>query len=221
MTLKDLSVRKFVKLYEIQRDADGYETEVDKEVALLSVLHDKPEEYYLGMTLKEFAKAKAGLNIISVDSVEPKPERYIKANGRVYAPLYDFKKLTGGQFVDATRFCKDPEAIIENLPKILASFCVPTKRTLFGRKKLPYMSVDHEDVARDMEEASIYDAYSIALFFWAVWKGSLEITGDYLVKTAIAKKAKTGTEFSKAEAAGLLSILEAYGDGITARKISR
>lgn len=219
MTLQDVSVKKFIKLYSIHQ-SDEFGTELDKEIALLCALYDKPEQHFLNMNLKQLRAARRVLyNCISLDNVIPKPERYIKANGNVYAPCYKFNSsVSGGQFVDVTRFAKDPKEIINNLPKILASICVPTKRTLFVRHKRKYMAVPHEEVSEDMEQASIYDAYSIALFFWAVWNGLLQVTGDYLVKTAIAKKTTTGTDLTKAEAAGLLNILETFGDGITARK---
>lgn len=214
MTLKDLSVKKFIDLYDIQQ-ATFFETPIDKEIALLTCLFDKPEAFFLEMNLKEFTKWRNELNFISIDGVEPKPLRYIRANGRVYAPCYKFvSEVTGGMLVDSTRFASDKDKIIENLPQILASFCLPTKKTFYGRKKLKYnVDVPHEEAARDMEEANIFDAYSIALFFWAVWKGSLEVTGHSLVRKIIAKKKATKTPLTKEETEGLLHILQMSSGG--------
>jgi hypothetical protein len=215
--MKEITVKQFIAVMDILQD-EFYVTETDRDVALLACLTGKPEAYFLEMKLNEFKAWKNKLEVIDLDSIEAKAPKHLKVNGKTYAPIFDFRKLSAGQFVDVTTFCKDPEEIINNLPKILASLCVPTKRGLFGYKLQPYLSVEHEEVANDMLEASIIDAYGIALFFWAVWKGSLEITGDSLVREILKKKEATKTPLTKNETAGLLHILNLYGDGITAQK---
>lgn len=217
MTLKDLSVKRFQALYAITQEE--HETETDRDVALLVCLTGKPDEYFLNLSLDKFKDYRRVLEAFSLDKIQPKPAKYISANGKVYAPVYDFRKVTAAQFIDVTHFCKDPEAIIENLPQILASFCRPTKKTIFGRRVLPYDAEYHKEVSADMEQATIFDAYSIALFFWAVWNGSLQITGDYLVREILKKKTATKTKITTNEQAAILNILERYGDGITASKI--
>lgn len=220
MTLKEISVKKFIHLKDII-EAKHYESEIDREVALLVCLTGRPEEYFLSLSLSDFATWTRKADFLTLENVEGQAKKFIKANGNIYAPVYDFSQLTAGQLVDITHFVKDPDGIVENLPKILASFCLPTKRTLTGRKKLSYLSTPHHKVAEDMENASVLEAYSIAVFFWNVLKGFLETTGDFLVKTAITTKTAKGQTITAKERTALLTILSAFGDGITARKKSQ
>jgi hypothetical protein len=219
MTLKEISVKKFIHLKDII-EAKHFDTEIDKEIALLVCLTGKPEDFFLNLNMSQLKEWTRQTDFLSLEEIDGKPEKFIKANGNIYAPVYDFSALTAGQLVDITHFLKEPENLIFNLPKILASFCVPTKRTLTGRKKLKYLDVPHHKVAEDMEAASILDAYEIAVFFWTVLKSFLETTGDCLVKKMIATKTAKGEKITPTETKALLTILSAYGDGITARKKS-
>lgn len=213
MKFEQVTVKKFVDLFEIINDKSL--DAIGREAALLACLYDKEEDYFLSLPFPEFKKYSKSLDGFNLENIKPKAPKYLKANGKVYAPVYVFDKLTAGQLVDVMHFCKDPERIIENLTKILASISLPTKRGLTGRKLLSYGSIGHKVVAEDMEDVSIVDAYGIALFFWAVWGAFLESTGGYIVKTAIAMKAKTGAKLTAPEKAALLNILEVYGDGVT------
>jgi hypothetical protein len=220
MTLKELSVKKFLHLKDII-EAKHFDNEIDREIALLVCLTGKPEDFFLNLTMSDLRTWTRKTDFLSLEQIEGKPQRLIKANGNYYAPVYDFSKLTAGQLVDITYFLKEPENLLFNLPKILASFCLPTKRTLTGRKNLAYLSTPHEKVAEDMESASILDAYSIAVFFWNVLKGFLQSTGDCLVKTMIETKTAKGQTITPTETKALLTILLTFGDGITARKKSQ
>jgi hypothetical protein len=219
MRLKDLTVKKFIELSDIA-SADFFDTEVDREIALLVSLTGNTKKFYEGMDMPEFRKHSEGLGFLNRLHAESKPaaQPFIKANGKVYAPVYEFGKLTAGQFVDAVHFFKDRDNIISNLPKILASICVPTKRGVMGRRLLRYGSVSHAEVAADMESASIMDAYAISVFFWDVWNAFLRDTGAYMVTKILEAKKEKGEEITPTEEKIILSILEVYGDGITAPK---
>ena len=218
MTLKNISVRKFIELFDII-SSDIYDTETDRDVAVLVCFTGKPEEHFLNMTMANFRKEANRLAFLKLENIKPEAKKFIHANGKTYAPVYNFNKLTAGQFVDVVSFAKEPTKIIENLPKIMAALCVPTRRKMNGKRKLlPYGSVSHAEVVADMENASIYDAYSIAVFFWNVWTVLLEDTGDYLVRETLAAKMMQNKTLTTDEVTALLNILEVYGDGITARK---
>ena len=164
MTLKDISVKKFILINEIIT-SNHYTTEIDKEIDILSELHSKSEDFFLNLSLPKFKSYLEGLEFLKLDNVTPAALKYIKANGKTYAPIYDYAKLTAAQFIDVTHFAKDTENFISNIPKILASICVPTKRTLTGRQLLKYDSEKHSQISEDMEAANMYDAFAIAVFF--------------------------------------------------------
>lgn len=218
--MHDITVNKFIALNDILT-ASHYESEIDRNIDLLACITGKDREYYESLTMHAYKKECERLAFLTLESIEGKPKRYIKANGKIYAPIYDFRKLTAGQLVDVTHFTKESAKIIDNLPKILASICVPTKKTFTGRKKLPYLSTEHEDVAADMGKASFFDAYSIALFFWAVYNGSMQIIGNSLVKKILAKKKAANQKLTEQERAAILTILKMYGGGITVPNVSQ
>lgn len=220
MQLKDITIKQFIAITDIAKNG-RYSNEIERDTAILQVLTGKPEKYFEDMSLTEFKKLTNGLGEITLAGIDANAKKYIKANGKIYAPVYNFGKLTSGQFIDATHFLKDQDSLIENLPKILASICVPTKRGLFGRKLLKYGAEDHADVAANFEEALIVDAYGISVFFFNVWINFLSNTGAYMVKTMIANAEKTKTPLTKAQTEILLNILEVYGDGTIARKKSQ
>lgn len=211
-----LSIRKYIELNEII--TAKYTDEIDREIDLLTCLTGKPAEYFLNLNLHQWNKERAILQALNLDNITAKPAKYITANGNTYAPVYNFSKLTAGQLVDITHFLKEPEKLIPNLPQIMACFCLPTKRGLFGRKTLKYLTVPHSEVSKDMESANIFDAYAIAVFFYLVLRGFLSNTAGYLTKKTIAAKAATGKELTTAETTALLAILELFGDGITQAK---
>jgi len=218
MTLNDISVKKYIALCGILK-SNSYPDAIDREVALLSCLTGKSEDFYLNLTLSELSKCSKEFDFIKLDTVEAKPTRFINANGKMYAPVYDFSKLSAGQFADATySLVMDAGDIIENIPKILASICIPTKSGLFGRKLLKYGSIDRNTVIEDMEAASILDAYSIATFFRNAWDAFMINGGHLLISEAIRKKDEAGTPFTGEEKAAMLVILEAYGDGVVRNK---
>lgn len=216
MTLKEISIKKYIELKAII-EAKHFEDEVDREVALLSCLTGKDEQFFLNLNLFDWRKQREQLEILNLENIEGKAAKYITANGNIYAPVYDFSKLTAGQLVDITHFLKEPEKLIQNLPLILASFCLPTKKTLFKRKTLNYLSVPHSKVAEDMESASIFEAYSIAVFFYLVLNKFLQNTAGYLTTKTIQSKTAKGAKLTTEETKALLAILEMFGGGTIQR----
>lgn len=216
MDINTLSVETYIQAVNIIQ-ANHYESEIDREIEILSCLTGKSEEYYSNMLMSDFKKARNKVAFINIDNIAAVSPRYIKANGKTYAPVYEFDRLTAAQLLDVTHFIKDATQIVNNLPQILASICVPTKQTLRGRKLLPYLAVSHKQVAEDFKKASIVDGYGVAVFFYQVWKSLIETTGGYLVREVLRSKTTRLTEMEKA---GLLNILQMYGDGTTPLSVS-
>ena len=133
-----------MELFEIIQ-SDFYDNEIDREIDLLSCYTGKPEDYFLNLKMADFKKQSDKLVFLELKNITPEAKKYIKANGRTYAPIYNFHNVTTKQYVEIISFAKEPTKIIENLAKILASICVPTKLTISGkRKNLTYVTLSHK-----------------------------------------------------------------------------
>lgn len=173
MTLKDISINKFNVIQELI-NSNHYTIEIDREIDILAEVYEKKEDYFLNLSLLKFKKFTEKLAFLKLENIQPAPLKYIKANGKIYAPIYDFTKLTAAQFIDITHFAQGKENFLLNLPKILASICVPTKLTLRGRKSLNYDSANHATISQNFEAANIYDAFAIAIFFCTILENFLK-----------------------------------------------
>lgn len=99
---------------------------------------------------------------------------------RRYKVLYEFTKLTAGQFIDALNETKDQGEHIMRLNRILAAISVPV-----GKK---YGDVPLDEVAEDMLKVGIMEAQAISLFFCEVWNNFLKGIPTYLAKRVRKRK---------------------------------
>jgi hypothetical protein len=212
--MSKVSVAQFVEINRVLNKS--YETEIERDIAIMSILSGKPEDYFERLTLRELRESREAIAIPDINKVSA-PKKYLRAGKRTYAPVFMFNELTASQYIDATSFIKgadiDANIIIESLPEILASICVPTRRSLTGRKRLKYLAINHKTVAEDMRSADIMESYAIAVFFSNVLITFLKVTGDYLALKMIEGKAATKTTLSKAEKAALSTIIAKLGVG--------
>lgn len=177
-----ITVGKFQQLYDIIQ-GQNFDSELDRQIYLLSCLDERPVDYYEAMRVQDLlqeVKRTAFLHAGDVPRVEPK--RYLHAGGKVFRPVFDFRDLCAGQFIDALSVAKTPEEHILNLNRMLAAICLPTKRGLFGRKTLKYGDTPFDEVAECMLETNILEAQAIALFFYRAWTDFLESMPGYLEK---------------------------------------
>jgi hypothetical protein len=177
-----LTVAQYQAVYAIITD-QSFENEVDRQIHLLSCLFGQSVEHYEAMLFtalqKEIERTRF-LNTKSIPSV--KPPRFIKINGRVYQPVYDFRYLAAGQFIDAVTCVKDITEQIPNMHRMLAAICRPITRGVLGNKIGKYGDVPFTQVAEDMKEVPFLQAYAIAVFFWNVWETFLQGMPDFLEK---------------------------------------
>jgi hypothetical protein len=90
---------------------------------------------------------------------------------------------TAGRYVEGVEFGKD---LIGNMDKILASCVQPM--TWYGKVK-DYDPKKHKQYAADMRNVSFEDAYSVAVFFYHLFRELMRASQPYMMQEAILKGA--------------------------------
>ncbi|WP_343668717.1 hypothetical protein [Chitinophaga sp.] len=185
-----VTVGQFQQLYDIQQG--NFELEVDRQVHLLSCLDGKPIEHYESMLLTDLMKECERTKFLSIGDVPVIPTpREITVNGQVYRPLYEFRDVVAGQFIDVMSVAKTPDENILNLHRMLAAICRPVK----DKKIQSYGSIPFDDVAEAMLQLPIVQALAISNFFFDAWNRFLKVIPGYLERKM--KKGKRLTEMEQ------------------------
>ena len=174
----------------------------DQNMRLIAILNGWTDNQVDSLYIEEYAKEKAKIAFLS-DSIEGKPVKVIKVNGKRYKCIYDVRKLPSARYIESKIFSQD---LVGNLHKLAASMVIPMKKTIFGWKLDKYDASKHEDYANDMLEAKFVDVYHSIVFFYQVYRNWMEVTKDFL----IAKMMEVGKSHSEAkkEVQNLLNILD-------------
>lgn len=180
----------------------GIDDPTEQNMRLIAILNGWTDNQVDSLSVEEYAKEKAKIGFLN-DSIEGKPVKVIKVNGKRYKCVYDVRKLPSGRYIESKVFSQD---LVGNLHKLAASMVIPMKKTLFGWKLDKYDAGKHEDYANDMLEARFVDVYHSIVFFYQVYRNWMEVTKDFL----IAKMMEVGKSHSEAEkeVANLLNILD-------------
>lgn len=180
----------------------GIDDPTDQNMRLIAILNGWTDNQVDSLSVQEYAKEKAKLGFLN-DSIEGKPVKVIKVNGKRYKCVYDIRKLPSGRYIESKVFSQD---LVGNLHKIAASMVIPMKKTIFGWKEGKYDASKHEQYAEDMLEARFIDVYHSIVFFYQVYRNWMEVTKDYLI-TKMMEVGKSHSE-AKKEVQNLLNILD-------------
>lgn len=180
----------------------GIDDPTDQNMRLIAILNGWTDNQVDSLSVEEYAKEKAKLGFLN-DSIEGKPVKVIKVNGKRYKCVYDIRKLPSGRYIESKVFSQD---LVGNLHKIAASMVIPMKKTIFGWKEGKYDASKHEQYAEDMLEARFIDVYHSIVFFYQVYRNWMEVTKDYLI-TKMMEVGKSHSE-AKKEVQNLLNILD-------------
>lgn len=186
--------------------SENHDSELERDVKLLSLLSGKEEAYYDEMTMPEFNQHRAHLAFLDKLPVTETNE-VIKVNGKEYKICLDAFKLTAGQYTDLMHFSKQPNAFTSGLHLILACICLP-KNTGFKRGWQKYGDTNHSEVADNLLDANYLDCYNAAVFFWNLSSAFRTATVDYLTRE-LSGPMKT----EKEELRNQLTTLLNAGDG--------
>lgn len=113
---------------------EDHEDELSLSIALLSVITNKPIDYYENeIPLTELKSKLSGLKFLTN---KPKPKKLhskVNVNGKWFVFNLDLYSISAGQYIDLTEYVKDAKLIDENLHLILATLCEEVN--WWGKKK--------------------------------------------------------------------------------------
>lgn len=161
---KDLTIAKYQELYSV--DWEDME-EIDRQVAIISILSDKTEEEVLALPLTEYGKLAAQTEFLTREpNVKNRTPNKVKINGREYEVLKDINDMTAGQYIDYQQYLSLND-VTKYLPNLLSCFIIPK-----GKK---YGEYNVQDVIEDIRfNISVEEALNIAGFFMKKFRTSIE-----------------------------------------------
>ena len=165
---RDLPVGKYE---EIVRLCNEEMTEVDRKVAILSILTGKTEDEILKLPLPTFTEYSAKSRFLEKECPEnliPGVSRAYHLGGFVLLPVTDIRKITAAQFIDFQEFSKQKET---KMVEMLSCFLVP--RGMDYGEGYDVLEV-HQAIRDEMSVAEMLAL--IAFFFGKFIKSSRRIT---------------------------------------------
>lgn len=162
---RDLPVGKYE---EIVRLCDEEMTDVDRKVAILSVLTGLTEDEVLHLPLDKFSEYSARSRFLESECPEnliPGVARSYPIGGFVLVPVTDIRKITAAQYIDFQTFSKDRD---NRAVEMLSCFLVP--------RGCEYNDgYDVLDVHRAIrEEMSVAEMLALLAFFFGRFLTSTE-----------------------------------------------
>lgn len=179
-----ITVEQYQQIVSITQSKD---TEEEKVINVMSCLLDLTIRQIEDLTLQEFNKKAKEIAFVFSKEIPGKPEKYIKANGKIYFINYRIEKQRFAQYVEQLRFSQEP---MPNLHLLFASMVQPVKKVLFFKRVGKNDSNRHEEVSNDILKARFIDVYHTAVFFYRVFRGSIKLMKDYLKSELMEKGLK-------------------------------
>ncbi len=170
MTWNDITVQQFQAILKL-RDSDMEEW--DKVTEVIAILYNDTPTNIDNLTIAEYNARAEKVGKFLYTTPEGKAPKYIKANGKKYAPMYSFDKFTQRQFSEVVYYNQN---MLANIHLILASIVQPVK---FGFKR-KNKADDHALYADDLLHAPMGEVYGACVFFCKIYSSFLRATGDFL-----------------------------------------
>ena len=152
MELQNITIRQYQLINQIVKsDKD----ELDKEIAIASIITGKSEDDILSMPLPQVKELFSYAKLNEAES-NLKVNKYVYLKGKVYVGLTDLDKLTTGNYVDLKNFGKDD--FIGNLHNLLAILYKPLFAGKIDGKK-------HAKIAEAMLDAKLGQVAGLVFFY--------------------------------------------------------
>lgn len=144
---------------EIQDILKDQETDaIDKNVRLVGLLYDIPDEEAYDKPLNEFSEMLDAISWLGREPKVPGPAAGYSINGNNYIVCLNPQKIKTAQYIDFQAFSKDVQ---NNMPQVLACLMVPEGHTYNDG------GYEIEDVRKDIREGlRITHALALTRFFF-------------------------------------------------------
>lgn len=151
----NLPLGKYHQILQVSKDE--HLEELDKQVSILSILSDMPEDEILHLPIGEYRQmANASAFLADIDKNKHLVSKRYYFGGMELIPTTDYRKIETAQYVDFQTFAADVDA---NLVELVSVFLIPKG----CRYNEGYDILDVQKAIR--EEMSVTDALSVTAFF--------------------------------------------------------
>lgn len=191
------------KYEEIVRLCETEMTDVDRKVAVISVLTGKTEDEVLRLPLDTFTRYSAATRFLEAECPEnliPAVSKTYPVGGFVLVPVADMRKVTAAQYIDFQTFAEDRD---HRAVEMLSCFLIP--------RGCDYNDgYDVLDVHRAIrEEMSVATVLSLLAFFFKSWVESIKA-----IRTSLKREARRIRNPERR--AAMLTAIAALRDSLTA-----
>jgi hypothetical protein len=191
-----INVWQYQQIYNVYNSKDKYETEIEIDSKLISIVNDMTEMQVDSLSLTEFKKLKKSISFLT-EPIVGNPVKYIKINRyKRYKINYDVSKMPFARYIESKVFSDD---LYNNLHKLAATMVIPQKRRFGIWFNEQYDASKHQEYSDDMLTARFTDVYHSLVFFYQVYRNWIEVSKDYLEN----KMMKAGMTQDKAKEAVL------------------
>ena len=191
------------KYEEIVRLCETEMTDVDRKVAVISVLTGKTEDEVLKLPLDVFTRYSAATRFLEAECPEnliPAVARSYPVGGFVLVPVADMRKVTAAQYIDFQTFAEDRD---HRAVEMLSCFLIP--------RGCDYNDgYDVLDVHRAIRDGmSVATVLSLLAFFFKSWVESIKA-----IRTSLKREARRIRNPERR--AAMLTAIAALRDSLTA-----
>lgn len=177
----EVSLKQYIEIAEISAvDMD----ELDKQVKILSILSNTPEDVICQMPLPQLKQAIRECQFIYTKPKQEPIKQFITIGLNRFEVNTNLKKINGGEYIDLTGFIKDKSDVTKNLPQIIAIFLHPVN--WFGfRKKICYVNSSQTLDSRNRtakiieDKMMMDDVMMLSGFFLSNWNTLIKSTLSY------------------------------------------
>lgn len=191
------------KYEEIVRLCETEMTDVDRKVAVISVLTGKTEDEVLRLPLDVFTRYSAATRFLEAECPEnliPAVARSYPVGGFVLVPVADMRKVTAAQYIDFQTFAEDRD---HRAVEMLSCFLIPRGCDYNDG----YDVLDVHRAIRD--EMSVATVLSLLAFFFKSWVESIKA-----IRTSLKREARRIRNPERR--AAMLTAIAALRDSLTA-----
>lgn len=191
------------KYEEIVRLCETDMTDVDRKVAVISVLTGKTEDEVLRLPLDTFTRYSAATRFLEAECPEnliPAVSKSYPVGGFVLVPVADMRKVTAAQYIDFQTFAEDRD---HRAVEMLSCFLIP--------RGCDYNDgYDVLDVHRAIRDGmSVATVLSLLAFFFKSWVESIKA-----IRTSLKREARRIRNPERR--AAMLTAIAALRDSLTA-----
>lgn len=182
----EVSLKQYIEIADIQAiDMD----ELDKQVKILSILSDTPEDVICQMNLSDLKEAIRHCQFIYTPPLAGAIKQYIKIGKHKFEVNTNLRKISGGEYIDLTNLIKDQSEVTRNLPRIISIFLHPVN--WFGFRKGKHTIESRNKTSKIIESNMKMDnVMMLSGFFLKSYEVLTKATLDYSVRQMKKTRAK-------------------------------